>query len=87
MAGGSPPVSMSAWKFVMPSTGALSSSDGSHRNSLTCGASAAAFRATSAMPLSQASMRAPEWLRMKATSSGCSMKLIGTMTAPSRISA
>ncbi len=71
----------------MPSTGALSSSDGSHKNSVTFGASAAALRAASAMPLSQASMRAPEWLRMKPTSSGCSMKLIGTMTAPSRMRA
>jgi hypothetical protein len=64
-----------------------------HRNftrkfiSIGSRAARAAFRAMSAMLLSQASIRAPERVRMNPTSSGCSMKLIGTMTAPSRISA
>ena len=71
----------------MPGTGAVFSSDGSQTNSRTLVPSAAAARATSARPESVASISAPACLRMKAASSGLSMKLIGTSTAPSRASA
>ena len=71
----------------MPGAGAVFSSDGSQTNSRTLVPSAAAARATSARPVSVASISAPACLRMKAASSGLSMKLIGTSTAPSRASA